>query len=84
MPDRRTWLRRYIVICWVILCVSFIGWPVAALLLYDDVPVAVFVLGWIANVLVAVRMVADAYLRNGSNHDASPTDGSPQAEQDES
>jgi hypothetical protein len=72
MTDRRTWLRRYIIICWVILVVSFIGWPVAALILYDDVHVVVFVLGWIANVLIAVRLLIDAYLRNGGNHNAPP------------
>jgi hypothetical protein len=66
MADRRTWLRRYIIICWVILVVSFIGWPVAAILLYDDVPIAVFFLGWVANVLIAVRILFDAYLRNGT------------------
>jgi hypothetical protein len=66
MADRRTWLRRYIVVCWVILGVSFVGWPIAAILLYEDIPIIVFILGWIANVLIAARIVADAYLRNGN------------------
>jgi hypothetical protein len=72
MTNRQTYLRWYVLVCWIILIASIIGWPVAASFLYENVPIIVFILAWIGNVLIATRLLIEAYLRlNGSSNDRS-------------